>query len=154
VSKLDEEGNPEHDLLFPAKVHIRMKKSNGEYSHDDTQNCNVFSTLEVRELSQKVLTVYTKPRNSNPNNPGAAAIVDDEGGIGASKIIDTKETDDYTPHPKKSSGMTVDIKIRGMAVSVIDSAPKELMCFSILDLDMKMKDFVADKHAKVEEQRT
>jgi hypothetical protein len=151
VSKLDAEGKPEHDSLFPAKVSIRRRQRDGGHEVT-TEQKSVYSTLEVKELSRKVLTIATKDRGEDQGLPTAANAGE---GLAVSRLVDARQgVDDYQPVPQKSQGNIVRVSIAGITISVIDGAPREVMCASVLDLQLALKSFVYDKKAKVPETRT
>jgi hypothetical protein len=70
------------------------------------------------------------------------------------QLVGKKEASDYEPTPNKSTGFNLNIRMSGLAISLIDGTPRELCCATVLDVELAVMRFIVDKNAMSKETRT
>lgn len=126
-------------VLFPAKVAFKIRNVQGGAAVTTTQKMRIYSTLEVTEQSQKVLTLNTETVDFDEKYEKQHAAEQAKGldVLGQTKI--EEDADESRELPKR--GVSFDLRLRGISLSMIDAEPKELMCASILGIKLSAEQF-------------
>ena len=126
-------------ILFPAKVAFKIRNVKDGGTVMTTQKMRIYSTLEVTEKSQKVLILRTENVEFSDKYEKQHALEQAKGLdiIGMTRV--EEDIEEQRSLPKR--GVSFDLKLRGVTLSVIDAEPKELMCASILGIRLQAEQF-------------